>query len=119
MRLFPLVIGLLAVFSVGLPTIVAVGSAGVVVDSVVIIGPATPTLKPLCYHSYEEAFAIPKLKPISFDSYQDAFAIPKLKPESFDTYEEAFATPKLKPIIFDSNNEAFAASKLKLVTSFG
>jgi hypothetical protein len=118
MRLFPLVIGLLAVFSVGLPSIVAVGSAGVVVDSVVIIGPTTPTLKPLCYHSYEEAFAIPKLKPLSFDSYQEAFAIPKLKPESFDSYEETFAAPKLKSIIFESNNEAIAASKLKPINIF-
>jgi hypothetical protein len=95
MRLFPLIIGLMAVFSFGIPSVLAVGFPWYPDNSAAF---TVPTYKPIAFGSLEEAFAIPKLKPISFDSYEEAFAIPKLKPISFDSYEEAFAIPKLKPI---------------------
>jgi hypothetical protein len=66
MRLFPLVIGLLAVLSIGIPSVVAeAGSAGIVDDSTILIIP-TMTPKPISFESYEEAFAIPTVKPLSF-----------------------------------------------------
>jgi hypothetical protein len=109
MKLFPLLIGLLAVLSIGIPSLAAESSWGFPGGS----GGYLSALKTISFDSYEEAFAIPMPKSIAFKSYEEAFTIPKLKPITFDSYAEAFAIPKPRTLSVIDFESAFVIPKPK------